>query len=406
MNIKTLYGSLLSGIIACTSATAFAGSVESDYKEVDYKQPGFSFQNSPFRVSVDLRGGYDDNVRSTKNNRIESGFVTLLGNVTADISNPRTQLSIGIGGGATYYFDTPGSDWDYDGRFTLQLVHRFTPRLTLNARSLLSYETQPDFSEQIGATRSDGQYLYTNSALGLTYQWSEKFQTVTGYSFVSVNYENDFDKRVNDRIENYFNQDFRFLITPVSTLIAQYRLGFVNFDFNTINDSISNYFLLGFEHTFSPKLNISALAGAEIRDSDTLGTKTSPYFEGGITYIYGLYSNVELTGRYGFENSNVGNARNNRFGPNENRTARVGLRLNHGFSAKLSLFGSAYYHNNNYEGFISYTDNIINLTGGLRYAINRNWTVETSYSYTNLWSDQGFRDYQKNRVNLGGRFSF
>ena len=392
MNIKHHCCAVLSAVLVSMSITAFGGMH-------DYKDPGYSFQNSPFRVSVDLRGGYDDNVRTTKDNRIESGFTSVFANVTADLSNPRTQFSIGIGGGGTYYYDVPGTDWDWNGRFQLKFLHRITPRLTLNARSLLTYEVNPDFSEQVGATRSDGQYLYTNSAVNLTYQWTQRVQTVTGYSFVSVNYENAFDKRVNDRIENYLNQEVRFLLTPVSAISAEYRLGFVNFDWNTNNDSISNYFLLGFEHTFSPKLNLSARAGAEVRDSDALGTKTSPYAEGSLTFIYGLYSNIDLSTRYGFEQNNL-------FLSDELRTFRIGLRATHGFTPKLSLFGSAYYLNNDYDGLVSYTEDILNTTVGLRYAINRNWSVETAYTFTELWSSQSFREYSRNRAYLGGTFSF
>lgn len=396
MKIKHLSRVALVTAVAFLPLAVFAGTPEITE---EYKDPGYSFQSSPFHVSVDLRGGYDDNVRTTKSNRIESAFTSLFANIAADISNPRTQFSIGIGGGGTYYYDVPGTNWDWNGRFQLQLVHRFTPRLTLNARSLLLYEVQPDFGEQVGSTRADGQYLFTNSGLDLTYQWTQKFQTVTGYSFVSVNYENSLDARVNDRIENYLTQDFNFLISPVSTISAIYRLGFVNFDENTVNDSISNYFLLGFDHTFSPKLDLSVRGGAEVRDSDAMGTKTSPYFEGSLNYIYGLYSNIDLYSRYGFEQNNLAFS-------NELRTFRVGLRGTHGFTSKFSLFGSVYYLYNDYSGFIGYREDILSASAGLRYAITRNWSVETAYTYTNLWSDQDFREYQHNRVYLGGTFSF
>jgi hypothetical protein len=395
MNIKLFRSCALAAAFASMSLPAFAGTPE----YVEYKDPGYSFQNSPFRVSVTLREGYDDNVRTTKNHKIESWFTSLFANITADLSNPRTQFSMGIGGGATYYYDVPGTDWDWNGKFRLALVHRINPRLTLNANSLLNYEVNPDFSEQVGATRADGQYLYTNSSIGVTYQWTQKFQTVTSYSFVSVNYEDSYDKRVNNRIENYFNQQFRFLMTPVTTLSADYRLGFVTFDSNSINDSISNYLLLGIEHTFSPKLNLSVRAGAEIRDSDAAGTKATPYAEGTLNYIYGLYSNIALTTRYGFEQNNL-------FLVDELRTFRLGLKATHGFTAKFSLFGAAYYLNNDYSGLAGYTENIVNGTLGLRYAITRNWSIETAYTYTRLLSSQAFREYSRNRAYIGGTFSF
>jgi opacity protein-like surface antigen len=394
MNMQ-YFGAIALGalFVAAVSGGAFAGETK------DYEDPGYSFQSSPFRFSAGLREGFDDNVNTSHENEIESWFTSAYAEITADLSNPRTQFSIGIGGGATYYYDVPNDDVDYNGKFKLALIHRFSPRVTLEANSLVIYQAQPIFEELGGIERRDGQYLYTTSRVGLTYQWTPKFQTVTHYTFAAVDYENSFESQINDRIENYIGQEFAFLISPVTTLIGEYRFGIVNYRDNTINDSTSNYILAGIDHTFSPKLNTSIRAGAEIRNSDAMGTKGSPYGEASVSYIYSQYSSIELNARYGFESGNLVLS-------NERRTFRTGVKLNHGFTPKLSVFSSLFYNNNQYDGTLSYHENVLSASAGLRYALSRNWTLETAYNYTQLWSDEEILEYDRNRYTIGGVFSF
>jgi len=91
------------------------------------------FSRLPFHVSVSARGGYDDNVFTSDVVRMESWFTNFGAAATYEFGSPRTQLSLGVGGGATYYFDRPGDDFDPNVYLNLSLTHKASPRLTFAA---------------------------------------------------------------------------------------------------------------------------------------------------------------------------------------------------------------------------------------------------------------------------------
>src|SRR3982750_4905626 len=51
-----------------------------------------TFSRIPFRVSVGVRGGYDDNVYTTHEDRHGSGFLNTSLDLQYDFGNPRTKL--------------------------------------------------------------------------------------------------------------------------------------------------------------------------------------------------------------------------------------------------------------------------------------------------------------------------
>ena len=124
------------------------------------------FSRFPVRVSVSLRGGYDDNVNTTTFDEQGSAFVSIGGTLAYNFGSPRTQLSLTTGGGFTYYLDDIRgvNDDNYDANVYLSLSanHKVNPRLTLAASVYLSYQTQPDFSLNVALNRQSGSFFYTS----------------------------------------------------------------------------------------------------------------------------------------------------------------------------------------------------------------------------------------------------
>ncbi len=386
--------------LAFTTIPSYGGMDASDGKSYSEGKgsSGLTIRDTPFRGAVTLRGGYDDNVGASSINRQESYFSSIYGELNADLGTPRTRFTIGISGGATYY--ESDESWDYLATLKMELTHRATSRLTLSARIYATYQVEPDFSLLLGNERRNGQYFFGNSQFSAKYQWSPRFSTVTSYSLVGVFYDDKFASDVSDRFEHYFSQEFRYLVRPTTTLVAEYRFAVYDYIENNINDGTSNYFLVGVDQAFSPRLNASVRGGVEFRDNDAQGSQTSPYGEATLTYAYGRFSNISWINRYGFEQSTSATG-------TERRTFRSGLRIKHGFTAKLSAFLAGFYHNNYYEApNFDYSENLIDVTTGLQFDVTRNFSLNAGYSYTHLDSELAFQSYDRNRVNVGATFSF
>ncbi len=64
-----------------------------------------TFSPSPFRFSVSVRGGYDDNVNTTHIDEEGSAFINIGGTLAYNFGSPRTQLSLTAGGGLDLLFE-------------------------------------------------------------------------------------------------------------------------------------------------------------------------------------------------------------------------------------------------------------------------------------------------------------
>ncbi len=107
-------------------------------------------------------------------------------------------------------------------------------------------------------TRVSGDYFYSANRLGLTYQWSPRFSTVTSYNPVFYVYMDQPYKNQQDRVEQYFSQEFRYLLRPTIALVAEYRFGYIDYFYNNLGttnlNSYTNYALAGLDVSISPRL--------------------------------------------------------------------------------------------------------------------------------------------------------
>jgi len=372
-----------------------------------------NFSRSSLRYSVSVRGGYDDNVNTSSVFEQESAFVSIGGTLAYNFGSPRTQLSLTTGGGYTYYLSDilGGENYDANIYLALSATHKATPRLTFAASVYASYQTQPDFDLNVALNRRSGNFFYTSDKFSMSYLWTPRFSTVTSYTLGVVKYEDADVADFEDRFENTLGNEFRFLVLPTTSLIAEYRIMFINYDNNGLRDSISNFALVGIDHSFSPRFNISLRGGAEFRDYDNAVLNqntnvTDPYFEGTLIYAVGKRTSISWTNRYGLEEPDVALAQ-------RRTTFRTGLSVRHDFTSRISTNLAFYYeHDHNDEFFDlfnfspSFNDDVFDLVLSVRYAISRNFAVEAGYNFTDFESDLPLRSYTRNRVWGGLNFSF
>jgi hypothetical protein len=364
------------------------------------------FSGPPFLVSVSVRGGYDDNISTSNFNRQESWFTNTGISASYNFGNPRTRFDLTAGAGVTYYFKPVAGD-EYDPNFyvNFSLTHKATPRLTLSAVVYATYQQEPDFSLVLGLNRRSGNFFYANDKFTVSYLWTPRFSTATSYTLGAIHYDNSAVGIFEDRFENTLGNEFRFLLWPTTTAVAEYRFEIVSYD-DISRDSTTNFFLAGFDHSFSPRFNISFRGGAEFRNYDAGGDTGSPYFEGTLNYALGKDTSVAWTNRYAIEEPDV------LLNPSRT-TFRTGLTLKHNFTARISGRLAAYYEHDEYDAINSFptispgfNEDSFDLALSVRYAITRYLAIEAGYNHTEVVSDDFFREYSRNRIFAGLDLTF
>jgi opacity protein-like surface antigen len=384
------------------------------------------FESSPFQVSVTARAGYDDNVFLSSFDPVESIFMNLAVGVTYRFGGPRTQMSLTANAGTTYYFDTEddfddnfGDEDNDDGHFDFNasvgfnITHRATPRLTLAATVFGSYQSQPDFntfnSTTITVGRQSRDFFFANGRFSVAYAWTPRFSTNTSYSLGMLFYDDELISRFEDRFEHTIGNEFRFLVLPTTTAIAEYRFAWVDYTETDGRNSHAHFFLAGVDHSFSPRFNVSARAGVEVReyDNDFLfgedETRTSPYFEATVNYALAQSTQISWFNRFSLEQPDVPESFSR-------QTFRTGLSVRHNFTARISVgLNAAYQHDDNQGslGIAGFDEDAFDLSIGVRYAISRNWAVDAGYHHTEVVSDEAlFREFSRNRYYVGATFTF
>jgi hypothetical protein len=364
------------------------------------------FSRKPFKFTFSVREGFDSNVFTTRTDPQSSFYTNFAAGISYDFGSPRLQLRSSLGGGLTYYYNRGDDPIDWNGAFSLGATYLATPRLTLSIDTNTAYLSQPDLSI-IGATdRVNGDYLYTNTSISAAYQWTEKFSTVTSYRFGATYYvENDLNDN-QGRIEQTISQSGEWLILPKTTGILEYRINPVTY-FEADLDSLGQFFLVGIEQQFNPRLNWNARVGAEMRFNnnpvDGQSVYIGPYMESNLEYQFGPASTIGWLMRYGTEASGINNV-------TQRQTFRTGVNVNHAFTKRLSANFSSNWLINYYDQadvIPEFYENIIDFSVGLNFAVNRFVSLSAGYSYTiDIAPDNIDREYNRSVAFVGANFGF
>jgi hypothetical protein len=370
------------------------------------------FAPVPFKITLDVRGGYDDNVTTFQADKQGTGYTSGSVKLDYDFGSPRTRFTLEAIAGATYFWDkvqnvgVGNEDYDISTTLRVSLVHKASARLTLNIAAYLAYQTEPDFTQTQGLNRRVGNYLTTSDRLGASYFWTPRFSTSTTYNLNALNYDDNAVGQFEDRFENTFGNEFRFLIVPTTTLVGEYRIQISSYVHQSIRDSISQFFLGGVDHDFNPRFRGSFRAGVQFRDYEEGDSRTSPYFEGSLIYVFGKQTSIEWTNRYSIEDADVASHRGR-------ETYRTGLRGNYDFTQRIRGSLSANYSHDDYQSFNSpgavqpgFIEDTFDMGLSLRYSVTRYFGVEAGYNYTDVSSDIVLREYSRNRYWAGLNVTF
>lgn len=360
----------------------------------------------PFRWSLTTSGGYDDNVDTTPEGA-GSPFTQANLTLSKDLRTERTQLTILVDAGAIHYFDRKdGPPTDYTGDLNLSLQHGVSERLTLAASINAAYQAEPAFGTDLGPARRGGNYFNTFDTFAARYALSPRLSTYTSYQLSMVKYENDLVAIVDDRVDHAFGESLRYLWSPRTTLIAEYRFELIDYD-TAPRDSTTHLALGGLEYQVSSRLNATVLGGATFRKfKEGNGERLiDPNWSASLRYLISPSTSLNWTASYSVEEPN--------FSETLTQTTvriRTGLQLRYQPSKRVTANLEFNYHHDENTGLLAapgarqeFTQNGFQLVLDGKYALADRVALNLKFAHTDLDSIGG---YSRNVYTAGLVFSF
>jgi len=360
----------------------------------------------PIQITAGVDAGYDDNVTLQPSGE---GSIFTRENVVLTYDRPgeRTQFFVLGVGRFSQYFDVSGQN-ETAGNVTMSLTHNFSTRLSFYANVYATYQNQPNFQSNVGPENVVSPFFDTVDIFALTYHWSSRLSLVTSYTFERVQYfsssngnsQNGVQNTLaQNRIQNTFSEEFQFSLTSRTVLVGEYRFEAIDYDTAPLN-STTNSVLAGINHNLTEHLIVHVRGGESFRSLENEGNMASPYFEGSLGYVSSNHS-LNWTTSYGYESPTA-------TGATTTKTWRTGLNLTYDLTSRLSSTTGVYYHHDENTGGTGSTgtQDSFDLTLGLRYTINKRFTLHADYNHTTLGSSGSTPGYSRNRYSAGLSYTY
>ena len=360
----------------------------------------------PIQITAGLDAGYNDNVTLQPSGE---GSIFTRENVVLTYNRPgeRTQFFVMGVGRFSQYFDVSGQN-ETAGNVTLSLTHNFSSRLSFYASLYGTYQNEPSFTSDVGPQNVRADHFNTVDIFALTYHWLLRFSTVTSYTFERVQYfsssngnsQNGVQNTLaQNRVQNTFSEEFQFSLTSRTVLVGEYRFQAIDYDTAPLN-STTNFVLAGVNHNLTEHLMVHVRGGESFRSLENEGNMASPYFEGSLGYVSSNHS-LNWMSSYGYEAPTA-------TGATTTKTWRTGLNLTYDLTSRLSSTTGVYYHHDENTGGTGSTgtQDTFDLTLGLRYTINKRFTLHADYNHTTLGSLGTTPGYSRNRYSAGLSYTY
>ena len=350
----------------------------------------------PIQITAGMDMGYDDNATLTPSGE---GSLFVGENVTLSYNRstePTQFYLLGIGR-FDQYFNVSRND--VDGNVTMSLTHNFSTRFSFYASVFAAYQSQPNFSANVGPENVISDHFYTTDIFSLTYHWFPRFSMITSYTFNRVKYAQVSIGNSQDRVDNTFSEKFQFSLTRRSNLLAEYRFETINYD-TAPTDSTTHFILAGIDHNLTEHLIVHARAGESFRSLENEGSTASPYLESVVDYVSSNHA-LSWTSSYGFESPTAA-------GVTTTKTWRTGLKSTYWLTSRLNSTAGVYYHHDENTGGTSSTgtQDSFDLTLGLLYTINKHFSLGLNYNHTTLGSLGSTPGYSENRYFGGVTYTY
>jgi hypothetical protein len=356
----------------------------------------------PVQITAGADTGYDDNVSLQPSGK---GSLFAAENIVLTYDRPGAQTEfflLGVGR-FTQNFDVTGQD-EKSGNVTMSLTHTFSTRLSFYASIYAAYQNEPNFQSNVGPQNVRANFFDTRDIFSLTYRWSTRLTLVTSYTFERVKYDQPSVGDTADRIDSTLGEQLVFSLTSRTGLVGEYRYETITYD-TAPTDSTTHSILAGVNYNLTEHLIVHLRAGEEFRSLENDGDTANPYFESSVGYVSSNHSLNWLTS-YGFESPTAGG------GVTTTKTLRTGLNLTYGLTSRLSSEAGVYYHHDDNSGGTGTgtsstgTQNSLDINLGLRYTINKHFTLHLDYNHTTQGAMGSNPGYSRNRYFGGVTYTY
>lgn len=375
------------------------------------------FAQPPFRVTVQINNGYDNNLFSApdksrpglpKAERADT-FITGANLSTAvQVAGARSALLLDAGLGSLFYWNRPASDadsgpktHDFNGNVSLVLSHQVAPRMRFSSSLNVVYQSDPDVSRRYTPTRGNtGPYYNGSSRLQMDYRWLPRISTSHFYSAAGTFYEKA-SSQTDNVLTHTVGSSVNYLFSPKSTLVGEYRYEMETRK-NKSLDSNSHFLLVGADYAFSRRLSMTLRVGEQFRSySEGGGKNTAPHVEATLSYLYANDSRLSWTNWYGLDTA-AGSA-------GDQTTYRTGLHLAHVITSRITaLAGFDLSHRDGAvsNGGSGSTEDDFSFSLRLQYVVTHALQLGVTYTRTQLLSSDQFQEYSRDRILMDAGYAF
>ncbi len=373
-----------------------------DYDPLGLRAGGFLIY-----PEITVEGGYDSNVFARDSDVEDDFLATVAPRITAASQWSRHALSFDAGGEAAFYKDHTDNNYQdadigTDGRFDINRDNIVTGGLRVGR----GHEGRDD-PEDSGDDENDLTEYYTgNARLGYRHNFNRIYTAVRG-DVTRYDYLDDGDINNDDRDYNRYLTGLRvgYQISPRFDVFADAAYRWVKYD-ETPNDSGEDRDNNGYVLRVGSGIDITSILFGEVYagytsisyDDSNLEDVSSPIAGGQLTWnvtaltsiIFGLEGEVKETTVSGDD----GDEASGRI--HSNATIAVW----HELLRNVLLNGYGQYIRDDFEG-IARTDDTFRLGGGVRYFLNRRFSLNGGYTYSTRQSDESDREYDRHQVLIG-----
>ena len=279
--------------------------------------------SKPWSVSASLRGFYDSNINSAPSGQtVDSYGFQVNPTLNYGFVGERTSVNFGYDLAANYYDNRPAGQsdhWDLTHTILAALSHTFNPRIDMVVKDSFVIGQEPDVLQVANTPFATSQRLSGDNQrnyglINLNLQATSLLGFQVGYGNTYYNYADSgplSNSALLDRLEHAVHLDSRWTIQPETVGILGYMYSQVDYTGNQIigyvlpaitpvysdsRNARGNTIYAGAEHSFTPDISGSLKAGVQIFDyynDPSSSTKTSPYVQGSLRYVYRATSHVE-----------------------------------------------------------------------------------------------------------------
>jgi hypothetical protein len=341
---------------------------------------------------------YDDNIRATHNNT-ESDFITLLQpQIRAQSNFSRHALALAAGSNIGLYADHSSTedfqDFFVNGSGRLDITGQSNLTGTASVARAHQARDSPEDNPDQSLTK-----LY-NYDSGLSYyQAFNRLNFRVGGNFARADYTNN-DQ--GDRDQNAYTGTLRtgYLVSPRINTFVQGSYTVTNRDQRVDNSGIERD-TKSWAATTGAELNFTDLIIGDFFFGYTRETFAEGDFNDSSGLAYGLdltwtptlLTTVTLSGAGGFQPTNQSDA-------SSNLEHTLTLRVDHELLRNVLIGGNLGYVRDDFTDG-GRTDNQVNTGLNASYLLNRNFSLDANYEFSNRWSDLSSEEFTRNVIRLG-----